>query len=142
MRVKYVSKNTALNPVARAVAQKKLAGELLNRKLKLYMMQDGESCFQLLENVALMLAVVGVASELDPKIGGEDVGVRILRGGMSACQALINTDKWDSTQAVAIERALEEAEALNKRVHPKYIAQANAMQTQVLDEVVRNHEQA
>ena len=89
------------------------------------------------ERVALMLAVVGVASELDPKIGGDDVGVRILRGGMSACQALISTDKWDSTQAVAIERALEEAEALNKRVHPKYIAQANAMQTQILDEVTK-----
>ena len=35
---------------------------------------------------------------------------------------------------------LEEAEALNKRVHPKYIAQANAMQTSILDEVKRNHE--
>ena len=142
MRVKYVSKNTALNPVARAMAQKKLADDLTTRKIRLYMMQDGEPCADLLENLALMLATIGVASELDPDIGGEDVGVRILRGGMSACQALINTDKWDSTQAVAIERALEEAEALNKRVHPKYIAQANAMQTQVLDEVVRNHEQA
>ena len=139
MRVRYVSRNTALNPVARAMAQKKLASELLNRKLQLYMMQDGESCFRLLEGVALMLAVVGVASELDPKIGGDDVGVRILRGGMSACQALINTDKWDSTQAVSIERALEEAEALNKRVHPKFIAQANAMQTQVLDEVIHGN---
>ena len=142
MRVKYVNRNTAMNPVARAVAQKKLANELLDRKLKLYMMQDGESCYVLLESLAMMLATIGVASELDPDIGGDDVGVRILRGGMSACQALINTDKWDSTQAVSIERALEEAEALNKRVHPKFIAQANAMQTQVLDEVVRNHEQA
>lgn len=142
MRVKYVSKNTALNPVARAMAQKKLADDLTTRKIRLYMMQDGEPCADLLEELAVMLATIGVASELDPDVGGDDVGVRILRGGMSACQALINTDKWDSAQAVAIERALEEAEALNKRVHPKYIAQANAMQTSILDEVKRNHEQA
>lgn len=135
MRVKYVNKNTALNPVARAVAQKKLADALLNHKIKLYMMKDGEPCFQLLESLALMLAVIGVASELDPKIGGDDVGVRILRGGMSACQALISTDKWDSTQAVAIERALDEAQLLNKRVHPVYIARANAMQNEIQKEV-------
>ncbi len=138
MRVKYVNRNTAMNPVARAVAQKKLANELLDRKLKLYMMQDGESCYVLLESLAMMLATIGVASELDPDIGGDDVGVRILRGGMSACQALINTDKWDSTQAVSIERALEEAEALNKRVHPKFIAQANAMRNEVYMEVAKN----
>ena len=140
MRVKYVNKNTALNPVARAMAQKKLADALLNHKLKLYMMQDGESCYALLENLAMMMATIGVASELDPDIGGEDVGVRILRGGMSACQALIATDKWDSTQVVAIERALDEAQLLNKRVHPVYIARANAMQNEILKEVVTENE--
>jgi hypothetical protein len=140
MRVRYVSKNTALNPVARAMAQKKLSDALLNHKLKLYMMQDGESCYALLENLAMMMATIGVASELDPDIGGEDVGVRILRGGMSACQALIATDKWDSTQVVAIERALDEAQLLNKRVHPVYIARANAMQSEILKEVVTENE--
>jgi hypothetical protein len=134
MRVKYVSKNTALNPVARAMAQKKLADDLTTRKIKLYMMQDGEPCADLLENLALMLATIGVASELDPDIGGEDVGVRILRGGMSACQALLKTDKWDSTQAVSIERALDEAQLLNRRVHPVYIARANAMRTEIYNE--------
>lgn len=140
MRVKYVSKNTALNPVARAMAQKKLADALLNHKINLYMMQDGESCYALLEDLAMMLATIGVASELDPDIGGEDVGVRILRGGMSSCQALIKTDKWDSTQVVAIERALDEAQLLNKRVHPVYIARANAIQTEILKEVVNDED--
>jgi len=79
----------------------------------------------------MLLATVGVASELDPDIGGEDVGVRILRGGMSACQAMIKTDKWSIDQAVAIERAVDEAQLLNKRVHPVYIARANAMRTEV-----------
>jgi hypothetical protein len=137
MRVKYVSKNTALNPVARAVAQKKLAEDLTTRKIKLYMMQDGEPCADLLENLALMLATIGVASELDPNIGGADVGVRILRGGMSACQALLKTDKWDSAQAVPIERALDEAQLLNRRVHPKFIAQANAMRTEIYNGVAQ-----
>ncbi len=54
MRVKYVSKNTALNPVARAMAQKKLADDLTTRKIKLYMMQDGEPCADLLEQVLMV----------------------------------------------------------------------------------------
>ena len=132
MRVKYVSRNTAMNPVARAVAQKKLADDLTTRKIRLYMMEDGEPCADLLEELAVMLATIGVASELDPDVGGDDVGVRILRGGMSACQALINTDKWDSLQAVPIERALDEAQMLNRRVHPVYIARANSMRNEVM----------
>jgi hypothetical protein len=131
MRVKYVSKNTALNPVARVMAQKKLADDLTTRKIRLYMMQDGDPCAAPLEELALMLATIGVASEMDPDIGGEDVGVRILRGGMSACQALITADKWDSAQVVPIERALDEAQVLNRRVHPVYIARANEIRTEV-----------
>jgi hypothetical protein len=99
------------------------------------MMQDGEPCAAPLEELALMLATIGVASEMDPDIGGEDVGVRILRGGMSACQALIKTDKWDSAQAVPIERALDEAQVLNRRVHPVYIARANSIRTEIHNEV-------
>jgi hypothetical protein len=135
MRVKYVSKNTALNPVARAMAQKKLERDILVVKLKLYMTPDGAACAHFLEEIALLLATIGVASEMDPDIGGEDVGVRILRGGMSACQALITTDKWDSAQVVPIERALDEAQVLNRRVHPVYIARANAMRTEIYKEV-------
>jgi hypothetical protein len=135
MRVRIVNRNTALNPVARAIAQKKLERDILIVKLKLYMTPDGAVCADFLEEIALLLATVGVASELDPAIGGADVGVRILRGGMSACQALIKTDKWSLDQAVAIERAVDEAQELNKRVHPKYIAQANAMRTEIYNKV-------
>jgi hypothetical protein len=117
------------------MAQKKLADDLTTRKIKLYMMQDGEPCAAPLEELALMLATIGVASEMDPDIGGEDVGVRILRGGMSACQALIKTDKWDSTQVVPIERALDEAQVLNRRVQPVYIARANSIRTEIHNEV-------
>lgn len=138
MRVRYVNKNTALNPVARALAQKTLSNALVVHKIRLYMMTEGEPCSDYLDGIALMLATIGVASELDPKIGGDDVGVRILRGGMSACKAMLLTDKWDPTQAVSIERALDEAEALNKRVHPKFIAQANAMRNEVYMEVAKN----
>lgn len=121
-----------MNPVARAIAQKKLEKDLLVIKLKLYMTPDGAACSDFLEEIAMLLATVGVASELDPDIGGADVGVRILRGGMSACQAMIKTDKWSIDQAVAIERAVDEAQLLNKRVHPVYIARANAMRNEVM----------
>jgi hypothetical protein len=77
-----------------------------------------------------MLATLGVASELDPKIGGEDTRVRILRGGLSACQQLLIKDKWDITQTVPIERAIECGEELNRIVSTQYIAQAHQIRTE------------
>jgi hypothetical protein len=138
MRVRIVDANTAKNPIARAVARKKLSNGLLTFKLWMYLREKDEPCADRLDDIGLMLATLGVASELDPKVGGDDRRVRILRGGLSACQQLMLTDKWDPTQTVAIDRAVECAEELNKVVGSQYIAQANAMRQEVFMEVAKN----
>lgn len=121
---KRTTKNNATNPVARAIARKKLNDALVVHKIKLYMLADGESCAQFLMDLATTLAVVGMASELDPSVGADTPQVRVLLGGLSACNQLIERDKWDSNQAVAIETALDNAELLNKRVGAVYITRA------------------
>lgn len=119
-----VSKQVAMNPIARAVARKKLASAALNQKIRLYLMEDGEPCASEMEVIGKTLAVVGYASELDPKIGGEDVRVRVLRGGLSACKQLMIADKWDSGQVVSIDKALDAALELNEKVGSNFVNKA------------------
>lgn len=138
MRVRIVDGNIAKNPIAQAVARKKLSDGLLTFKLWMYTRNDGDPCADRLDDISLMLATLGVASELDPKIGGEDTRVRILRGGLSACQQLLVKDKWDTTQTVPIERAIECGEELNRIVGTQYIAQAHAMRQEIFMEVAKN----
>lgn len=122
---RVVSKNVANNSVARLIAREKLKVALINQKIALYMAQPGEDCTELLEGLALTLKMIGVASEFEPKIRNDDPRLRLLRGGLSACQQLILADgRYDPEHTVAICRALDEAEELNKHVSPKALQRA------------------
>jgi hypothetical protein len=76
-------------------------------------MNDGDDCVELLEGLGTTLAIIGMAAEMEPKIQPDDQRLRILRGGLSACQQLIKSGKFDKSQTVSICRALDEAEGLN-----------------------------
>lgn len=119
-----VSKNTANNMVARAYAQEKLNLALVDQKIKLYMTEKGEDCAELMTGLGMTLAVVGLAAETDPAIGPDDTLVRVLRGGLSACQQLLNSSGHDPLHNIAISQALDAAEKLNTRVKARYINQA------------------
>lgn len=111
--IRSVPKNVATNPIARAVARQKLRHKLVDQKIALYLMNDGDDCVELLEGLGTTLAIIGMAAEMEPKIQPDDQRLRILRGGLSACQQLIKSGKFDKSQTVSICRALDEAEGLN-----------------------------
>ena len=113
MYIRSVPKNVATNPIARAVARQKLRHKLVDQKIALYLMNDGDDCVELLEGLGTTLAIIGMAAEMEPKIQPDDQRLRILRGGLSACQQLIKSGKFDKSQTVSICRALDEAEGLN-----------------------------
>ena len=124
MYIRSVTKNTASNPIARAVARQKLRLEIVDQKIALYMTNQGEDRTDLWEAIGTTLALVGAASELEPKIGPDDQRVKILRGGLSACQQLIKSGRFDKSQTVSICRALDEAESLNVWISPSAIQKA------------------
>lgn len=119
-----VSKVTAKNPIARAVAQAKLRSVITNSKIKLYMMSKGDECAELMEAIGYALSVIGYASDIDPAIGHDDVRVRVLRGGLSACQQMLLSDSYDPINTVAIDVALDAAEELNRKVKPEFANRA------------------
>ena len=113
MRVVTVSKQTAKNPVARAVAQAKLRSAITNQKICLYLMTNGEHCQGMMEGLSLTLATIGYAATLQ-RIESTDLS--ILKGGMSACQQLHAIGAYDPLQTVAIANALDAAERINRTI--------------------------
>ena len=119
--VRKVNEQVARNPVARALARQRLREELLEQKIKLYSMADGDACDELMEGLSLTLLTIGVACDLQKL---KDPKTNVLRGGLSACQQLMLSNHYDIRQTVAISTALSAAEDLNKKLTPDAIHMA------------------
>ena len=115
--LRKVKKQTALNPVARAVARAQLASELLEFKIKVYSLEHG-SLTDLLEELGPWLSLIGYAAEIDKRIPQDDPRKRIIRGAVSACNQAIAAGTWDKMLAPAISHGLTVAEELNKVLDP------------------------
>jgi hypothetical protein len=127
---KHVKKSVALNPVARAVARKALQEAITTRKIELYMMSAGDPCEDVCARIGFTLSVIAAAAQRDPKVGEDDPRVRILRGAISACVQMADADKYETTNTVALDRALDLAVELNGVVDP-------ALMNQVFNEFTR-----
>lgn len=116
-----VAKNTANNPVARAYAKHELNRSLVEMKIKLYFMNDGQDCAEETEAVAEVLSTLALAGHLDPSIGPDDVDVRVARGGLSAANEMTASNWYERSNTKALDIALEAAEKINKRVKPQFV---------------------
>lgn len=128
MYIRKVNANTARNPVARAVAQKALRSAVLDQKLKLHFTEENEPCANFCAAIGVTLSAMIYASMLDKKIKPDDLNVRIVRGGLSACSQMADADSFKRINIAAVERALDAAVELNSILHPDSVSRAlNAM---------------
>jgi hypothetical protein len=88
------------------------------------MAAKGEDCSELMEGLRQTLSVVGFAHEWQHRKGTEadrsTPDIRVLRGGMSACASMIGRG-YDPINTVAIDRALDAAERINKHLQPESV---------------------
>lgn len=99
------------------MARKRLAGELLDFKLKVYSLDPGAPT-GFMEELGPWLSLIGYAAELDKRIPQDDPRKRIIRGAVSACNQAIAAGVWDKMLAPAISHGLTVAEELNKVLDP------------------------
>jgi hypothetical protein len=116
MYFQNTTKNIARNPIARAIAKKRLREQLTTHKISLYMTESGEDCREIMSALCSVLSVIGHAAELDKNVGRESLDYRILLGGLSACSQMLKTGVYDSMQTVSIDKALDCAERLNSKL--------------------------
>lgn len=118
MRFRVVTGNKARNPVAKAIARKKLHDIFLAMKVKVYLLQRGQdesqSLYGLLASMACVEAAVTMDHESDPDTMPVEVlrDVRVLRGALSALHQCLHS--WQPESAVAVEQGIDAAERLNK----------------------------
>lgn len=115
---KRTNKNMGTNPIARAIARKILQQALVDQKIQLYLLQDGDPCAGMCFMIGQMLSVLVEAAALDKTIDPDDPDVRVMRGAISACEQMIETDKFLRINIVALEKGLDAAYAMNARVSP------------------------
>lgn len=122
MKARRVSRLVGLNPIAQAVFRAQFAKDLVTKKISILMMEQGEDCVTLLQELAFVLAVVGRACELEAR---NDPEARIVRGGMGAVLQMSKQKAvWDISQAAGLVRALEATEGLVRVLRPSNISLA------------------
>lgn len=120
-----VSKNAANNMVARAYARQELEQALVEAKIKLYMMELGDNCAELIGGLNTTLEMLIIAGGITKNPSAEfSTWLRIMRGGQSACVQLLNARRYDPLHTTSICTALDAAEKLNKKLAPATLQRA------------------
>ena len=98
-------RNVARNPIARAIAKKQLNEAMLDMRIALLMMDDGESCQPHILTISDSIFVMATCYEmLDQKDTAE---FRKLKSAMNILTTCSETGfKWDRKWAITIDNAI------------------------------------
>lgn len=104
-----VDKHVALNPVARAIARRRMRQAMLDFQIRLRLLTDGEAVPLDCQAAAKVLAVAAAA--LDYQGQGDSAAARVIAGGMGALADMAGAGwLWRSRHATAVDEALKRAE--------------------------------
>jgi len=124
LKPKRVTRTVGMNPIARAVAREHLRKAILDYKIHLYLLVEGEPCAHLLVPIQAVFNALITAASRDPEVGAEVYEVRILRGAASACEQMIENNSYRQINTTTLDVGLDCAAELNKRVNPELFNQA------------------
>ena len=116
LTVKRVKKQTAMNPIARAVARENLRKSVLDQKIHLYFLKDGDQCRDVVGAIFLLMTAFVLAASRDENIDSDAREVRILKGAISACDQMLSTDSYRTANTTTLDLALDCAVDLSKQV--------------------------
>lgn len=121
---KKVTKQVGMNPIARAVARANLRKAILDQKIQLYMLPEGAECAEICEAMAVIFKALIAAAEADKDLDIESREVRVLKGGLSACEQMITHNSFRRINIVSLEQSLDCAAEINSRVKPELFNRA------------------
>lgn len=114
----------ATNPVAKAIARARLSKAMTHMALRIYSLGHREECAALLQEAGQLLGLVGMAAEREPAVGPTHLGVRVIRGALSAIEQMSKDQRWDRTQAAAVEHGVNTAIDLNRVIKQEHLLSA------------------
>lgn len=97
--------------------------QITTELIRLYLLPAGAPCAELLEGIGLSFQAIAFAALHDgvPTTRSE---MKILRGAISACNAMIAVDRWNPVQAPALDAAFSASERLSASLSEKAVARA------------------
>jgi hypothetical protein len=116
-----VSPHVGRNPVAQAVARNQLRRAILDQRIGLYSLQDGDKCADMLGGVCLVLQTIQLACQTE---GIDTTEARFVKSGLNACLQVVLVDRFDRLQIVAIDKALTCALGFAGKLKPTSIQKA------------------
>ena len=116
LTVKKVKKQTGMNPIARALARENLRKSVLDQKIHLYFLKDGDQCRDVVGAIFLLMTAFVLAASRDENIDSDAREVRILKGAISACDQMLSTDSYRTANTTTLDLALDCAVDLSKQV--------------------------
>ena len=116
LTVKRVKKQTGMNPIARAVARENLRKSVLDQKIQLYFLKDGDECKDVLGVMFLLLTTFALSASRDENIGPDVREVRIIKGAISACDQMMANDSYRTENTTTLDLALDCAVELSRIV--------------------------
>ena len=116
LTVKKVKKQTGMNPIARAVARENLRKSVLDQKIQLYFLKDGDECRGVVGPIFLLMSAFVLAAGRDENVGSDAREVRILKGAISACDQMMTNDSYRPANTTTLDVALDCAIELSKQV--------------------------
>lgn len=116
LTVKKVKKQTGMNPIARAVARENLRKSVLDQKIQLYFLKDGDECRGIVGPIFLLMSAFVLAASRDENVGSDAREVRILKGAISACDQMMTNDSYRPANTTTLDVALDCAIELSKQV--------------------------
>jgi hypothetical protein len=116
LTVKRVKKKTAMNPIARAVARETLRKSVLDQKIHLYFLKDGDGCRDVVGPIFLLMTAFVLAAGRDENVGSDAREVRILKGAISACDQMLSNDSYRTANTTTLDIALDCAIELSKQI--------------------------
>lgn len=116
LTVKKVKKQTGMNPIARAVARENLRKSVLDQKIALYFLKDGEECRSVVGPIFLLMEAFVLAAGRDENVDYDAREIRILKGAISACDQMLGSNSYSTANTTTLDLALDCAVDLSKQV--------------------------
>lgn len=101
---RQVSRNVGMNPIAQAVARAQLRSCIVDYKIAVFLLQRGDKCRDLLDGAYSVLTVVLAACVLAKR---NDAALSRLRGSVSACMGVMDSDYYAPLQTPSITTGLD-----------------------------------
>ncbi|CAB5220268.1 hypothetical protein UFOVP236_14 [uncultured Caudovirales phage] len=117
--VRKVRKNTALNPVARAIAKEKLKQEIVTQRISIYLMNEGEDVRDAMVLLSLPVYAVMMCFE---HMGEDSADVRKLKSGCMVLKEISERNfEWKLAYARTLDNALEICERRWSKLDPRLL---------------------